>query len=425
MEKIFIEKLVGGGQGLGRLNGKAVFVWNALPGEEVEFEYLSNKKDYAEGVAVNILNPSPDRIEAEESAFLSSSPWQIMKFETENEWKRKIAAEQYSKIGDMILSADDLTLETDGRETGYRNKIEFSFCKNSQNEISLAFFERGKKVLQPVEGSLLAEPVINEMAAGILRWIQKEEIPLRSLKSLILRSNGKGQAIAALFIKDKLSFESYPNLSSRLVGFHVYYSTHKSPASVPTMLMHSEGQNFLTAEILGTPLRFGLLSFFQINIPVFTKALQDMAAFLDPKISLIDYYSGVGAISLPLSKNRLHTQLVDSNSEAIEYAQENVKLNNLSNCSTECAPAEKLTEFISSDKMIIVDPPRIGLHEKVTATLLQKKPQRILYLSCDIATQARDVRLLSQCYKVSFMKLYNFFPRTPHIEGLVVLDIIK
>lgn len=424
MPKVLIEKLVGGGTGLAHIEGKAVFVWNALPGEEVEIEFLKNKKDYAEAVATKIITPSPERMEPLEACFLSSSPWQIMKFDFENEWKRKIAAEQYSKIGDMILSFENLEIETDGKETGYRNKIEFSFCKNEHDEVSLAFFERGKKVLIPVEGSLLAEPIINETAQTLLTWIRAEQIPLRSLKSLILRSNGQGQAIAALFIKDKLPLESYPSLTENFLGFYLYYSTHKSPASVPTELLYKKGPDYLVANILGTKLKFGLLSFFQINIPVFTKALQDIAAFLDPHVPVVDFYSGVGAISLPLSQSREETQLVDNNAEAIEYAEENVKLNNLFGCSTQCAPAEKMTDFISSEKMIILDPPRIGLHERVTATLLHKKPKRIIYLSCDIATQARDVRLLSQGYTVSFMKLYNFFPRTPHTEGLIILDRI-
>lgn len=423
MEKILIEKLVAGGQGLGRLNGKAVFVWNALPGEEVEFEYLSNKKDYAEGIARTILTPSKHRVAPKEDHFLSSSPWQIMDFKTENEWKRNIAAEQYSKIGDMILSPNEIKIETDEREFGYRNKIEFSFVINKETEsLSLAFFERGKKVLTPVTSELLAEPVINETAQAILDWVTKEEIPIRSLKSLILRSNGEGKAIAALFIKDKLTFDSFPTLSKNFLGFHLYYSTHKSPASVPTALLKSVGQDYLTSTILGTKLKFGLLSFFQINIPLFTKALTDIAAFVDPKASLVDYYSGVGAISLPISLNREETILVESNEEAVAYAKENIAANNRTGCTAECAPSEKMIQFIDSEKTIILDPPRMGLHDKVTSTLLQKKPKRIIYLSCDIATQARDVRLLSQGYKVSFIKLYNFFPRTPHIEGLVVLD---
>lgn len=453
MLQVNIEKLVAGGTGLGKIDtstdfssevqarrglstsGKAIFVWNALPDEEVEVEILKNKKDFAEGVATRILRPSAHRQPPTEAHFLSSCPWQIMNFSYENEWKRKIAAEQYSKIGDLIISPDELEIITDGKEKGYRNKIEFSFTEiannhennngNNTNKVSLAFFERGKKVLVPVNGSSLAEPIINEVAEQILEWVNAVKIPIRSLKSLIVRSNGQGQAVAALFIKDKLKFTAYPTLDEHLLGFHVYYSTHKSPASVPTELLYQSGQDYLVADILGTRLKFGLLSFFQINIPVFILALKDIAAFLDPHVPVVDFYCGVGAISLSLSHSREKTELIESNAEAVQYADENVKFNHLQNCTTECAPAEKMVAKIASNKTIIVDPPRAGLHERVITALLHKLPPRLIYLSCDLATQARDMRLLSSHYKVTFLKLYNFFPRTPHIEGLVVMDRVS
>jgi hypothetical protein len=90
-----------------------------------------------------------------------------------------------------------------------------------------------------------------------------------------------------------------------------------------------------------------------------------------------------------------------------------------------CVPAEKMTELITSDKIVIVDPPRAGLHENVVARFLSEKPERIIYLSCNLSTQARDIKLLSEVYKVVFIKLYNFFPRTPHVEALVVLEKIE
>jgi 23S rRNA (uracil1939-C5)-methyltransferase len=200
--------------------------------------------------------------------------------------------------------------------------------------------------------------------------------------------------------------------------------THKSPASVPTELLYSSGQDCLTADILGTKLTFGLLSFFQINIPVFQQALRDIAAFIGPKDPVIDFYSGVGAISLPLSRNRIRTTLVESNPEAVAYARENCTANGLNNVEIHCLPAEKMTEIIDSTSTIILDPPRAGLHEKVTLELLKKMPPRIIYLSCDISTQARDVGRLSENYRPIFIKLYNFFPRTPHIEGLIILEKI-
>lgn len=419
-----IEKLVFGGQGLGRTaEGKAAFIWNALPGETVEVEILDNKKTHLEGIATTIITPSPQRIPATEASFLSTSPWQIMSLETENYWKRAIAAEQYSKIGDLILAPESLKIATDGTEYGYRNKMEFSFTE-ADGVISLAFFERGKRIKIPVEGSNLASKEINTIAKDLLNWINTVKIPNRSLKAMIIRSNPKGEVIAGLFIKDKLAFDHYPTLSTPLVGFQVYYSTHKSPASVPTELLHSEGQNYLITEIFETKLKYGIFSFFQINQPIFEMALKDIAAFLDPKTPVVDYYSGVGAISLPLSLSRSHTTLVDNNTEAIEYAHENISLNKRSNVIAECAPAEKLTQYITPDSLILLDPPRAGLHMDVIKTLLQKKPNRIIYMSCDIATHARDLRLLGEGYSLVFLQLYNFFPRTPHIEGLAVLEKI-
>lgn len=419
--QILIDKLVHGGQGFGRTSeGKTAFIWNALPGETVEIEILDNKKTHLEGIAKQILNPSKDRQNPREESFLSTSPWQIIQFEAENYWKRAIAAEQYSKIGDLILDVNSLEIGTDGIEYGYRNKMEFSFVEKN-GLIHLAFFERGKKIKIAVEGSILASAEINGVAKTLLDWINTVKIPIRSLKAMIVRSNPKGEVIAGLFIKDKLPFEQYPALEGPLVGFQLYYSTHKSPASVPTELLYSIGQNYLITEILGTRLQYGIFSFFQINQPIFEMALRDMAAFLDPKIPVVDYYSGVGAISLPLSLNRSSTILVDNNTEAIEYARENVQMNGR-NAKAYCAPAEKLTEYITEGAAILLDPPRAGLHENVIKTLLQKKPGRIIYMSCDVATHARDLRLLGQGYSLIFLKLYNFFPRTPHIEGLAVLE---
>lgn len=423
MITLTIEKLVNGGQGLARAEGKTYFVWNALPGETVEAEVISTKKGYAEAIAKNIITPSPERVEPKEAQYLSTSPWDILDPEREEYWKKAIAIETYGKIGGLILQDSPPEIVSPDNYYGYRNKMEFSFLE-VDGKMSLAFFERGKKWKMAVEGSVLADPLINETAQTVLAWINEQKIPSRSLKALILRSNNQGQVIAALFIKDRLQFESYPTTNDTFVGFTLYYSTHKSPASVPTQLLYQEGKDYLTADILGTKLKFGMLSFFQINTPVFTKALQDIAAFLDPHVPVIDFYSGVGAISLPLSLNRKETVLVDNNEEAIQYARENIIKNDIKNCRAECTPAEKITELIRSDAMIILDPPRAGLHERMVRTLLQVKPPRIIYLSCDLSTQARDMRLLSEGYKVTFIKLYNFFPRTPHIEGLCVLDRI-
>jgi len=447
---VHIEKLVFGGQGLTRLgdvgdrhfNNKIVFVWNALPGEEVEIDIIKNKKTYLEAIAVNILKPSQERMKPNDVSFLSTSAWQILTPERENYWKRAIAAETYSKIGDLILSPDMLDIGYDGNDFGYRNKVEFTFCSPyfferntlttenrismrpapADDTISLAFFERGGRIRFAVKSSFLSAKSINTTAQYILSWINTVHIPIRSLKSLIVRTNTAGQTISAVFLKDALSFDTYPKCTDSLVGFQLYYSTHKSPASVPTSLLYSTGQDFLIQDILGTKLKFGMLSFFQINRQVFEMALKDIAAFLDPKKPLVDFYAGVGAISLPLAMNREETILVESNEEAVAYAKENIALNNIEHVVAHCMPAEQMLDVITSDRQIILDPPRAGLHEDVTNKLLAVRPERIIYLSCNLSTQARDMKRLSEVYTPIFLKLYNFFPRTPHIEGLVVLE---
>jgi len=431
---VTIEKLVFGGQGLARLDdGRVAFVWNALPGEVVEAEVIKRKKNYIEAIALTIITPSPDRVKPKDTHFLSSSPWQMMSREAEAKWKKNIAAETYSKIADMILSPDQLELAQDEHMYGYRNKMEYSFAhvdatndgdKANYHPTSIALFARGKHTRNPVDGASIADAHINATAKKIEAWIQTQRIPLRSLKSLIVRSNTAGDTIAALFIKDKLTYSTYPPLQNGLKGFHLYFSTHTSPASVPTQILYSEGNTFLVEDILGTKLTFGLLSFFQINVAMFTTELKDIAAFLDPKQPLVDYYAGVGAIGLPLSANRKQTILVESNKEAATYAAENIVANALPHCVAHCIPAEQMRGIISKEHAIIVDPPRAGLHEDVVKTLLQVGPPKVIYLSCNLSTQARDMRMLSQRYKPIFIKIYNFFPRTPHIEGLVVLEKI-
>ncbi len=425
IENIKIEKLIFGGQGLAHVDGKVVFVWNALPGEMVDIEIVKKKKDYLEAIAINVVEASSERVKPKDEHFLSTSPWQIMSYETENKWKKEISIETYKKLGGEVFDSIDLEIIYPEEEYGYRNKMEFSFYDSDENPnvFSLAFFERGKKNKFAVEKSELADPIINKTATEILNWVNKQGLERRNMKTLIVRSDGQGNSIAALFLKDEIEFDNYPKLNKNNLGFQIYYSTHKCPASVPTKLMYGEGQNFLVADLLDTKLKFGLLSFFQVHIPIFTKALQDIVDHIGSEKSVVDFYSGVGSIGLPLAENQNEVILVDSNEEAIEYAKENIKLNKLDNCEAHCIPAEKMTDIITKDKTIILDPPRAGLHADVTKKLLEVAPSKIVYLSCNLSTQARDVKILSEKYKISFCRLYNFFPRTPHVEGFIVLEL--
>ena len=346
-----------------------------------------------------------------------------------------MAEETYHDIGKFDLPNELELVADQNRQFGYRNKMEYSFTEDDNGEISLAFFKRGHKQKIPIKHSQLAHPWLNSTAQQILDWINKTDMTTRNLKSLIIRSNEKKETIAGLFIKDELFFQDYPELNETLKGFQLYYSTHKSPASVPTKLIYSEGQDNLKESI--TPpnhqtakgqqqkaslnLSYGLFSFFQVNVPLFETVLTDMLPYLDRDIEVVDFYSGVGAIGLSLADHFKIGTLVDNVDEAIEFAVQNIEENNVTNCQAFASPAEKMTELITSDKTIIFDTPRTGLNNNVVRKVMEEKQQTILYLSCNLSTQARDIEMLKDVYQPTFVKLYNFFPRTPHIEGLVVI----
>jgi 23S rRNA (uracil1939-C5)-methyltransferase len=201
-------------------------------------------------------------------------------------------------------------------EYGYRNKMEYSFAERN-GQIVLAFFERGTKRFQSIEPCKLADPLINKTTEKILVWINKHKIPLRSLRAVIVRSNLQGKTIAALFIKDEMSFPDYPEFDESFGGFRLYFSNPRCPAAIPTKLLYSAGEDYLScrlkkyssvgAEHCSAPteefvdLEFGLLSFFQVHIPLFEYALKDMGDWIIPDKPLLDLYSGVGSIGLPLA----------------------------------------------------------------------------------------------------------------------------
>lgn len=417
MFQVKIEKLVFGGQGMGHYEGKTIFVWGALPGEVVKVEVIKKKKDHIIGRAVEIIEPSPDRIKSREEHHLSCSPWQIMSFDKENEWKGKIAAEQFRRFAQIDLP--NVNVISDDRQYHYRNKMEYSFWED-EGKWSLAFFKRGEKYKLPIDECCLATKEINIAARAILNWINGLGVTQRVLKSLVLRSAGS-KVVAGLFVTDEDFFPSQAGRES-LQGFQIFYSDRRSPASRPDKLLYSDGLPVLFEKINHITLHYGTLSFFQINVSLFEQVLASISKYINQD-TVVDFYSGVGAISIALSDQIKKAILVESDAEAVKFAERNVELNKLHGFTVVGGQAEKLIEEIKPDRLIIVDPPRAGLHQKIIKRILAVRPPRIIYLSCNLATQARDVAFLSEQYQLTFNQLYNFFPRTPHMESLCVLDV--
>lgn len=333
-----------------------------------------------------------------------------------------MARETYQRLANLAVPTD-YNIVSDGVQWEYRNKIEYSFADDASGRPVFAFHERGQywQVMQ-FEQCDLASAAINATAKKVLAWIQKNNWKSALLKNLVVRSNRQGETIAALFINEKSVVPELPARDERWCGFAVYYSFPLTPAAVPTALLANNGENFLIETVAGAKLRYGLNSFFQVNVSMFERAAADIQKFIPIGSTVIDYYAGVGSIGLSLGQRADKLLIVENNAEAVGYAEENVKQNKRANAEVKLVAAEQATSLLTSDATVIVDPPRAGLDKNFVAAVLERRPQRLVYLSCDLATQARDLKALSSSFKPIFFGLYNFFPRTPHIEGLVVLD---
>ena len=200
-EIVKINKLVHGGQGLAILkNGQKVFVWNSLPGEELEIEITKNKKSYSEALVTKVISASIDRIEPEEpEIYLATSPWQMMSFEAENKYKQEIIHETFKRNSIKLPSNNFINV---GSAYGYRNKMEYSFF-GDENGLHLALYNRGTHFKQIVEGSRLAIPQIDIGARAILDILNQKGIRASNLKSVIVRCTQLGETVAALFVKDE------------------------------------------------------------------------------------------------------------------------------------------------------------------------------------------------------------------------------
>lgn len=416
-----ILKLVNGGQGLGFHGGKPVFAWNALPGETAAVRLTGEKRKFLEGIAIRIDSASPDRIDPEEEHFISCSPWQIMTFACENHWKKAIARETFMRMGGVELPDYDV-IHGDSL-FGYRNKIEYGFCAgDGANAISLALHERGGPDRLPIVTCRLAKENMNKAALYLLERLNREETDVRELKSLILRED-RGELVFASLIVANKDFRLPKSIVCQgdLTGIHVYFSDPSNLGLRSLSLLQSQGRDIIIEEVAGEKFRCAPLSFFQVNIDIFEEALSAIGSFVGDEDEVVDFYSGVGAIGIALGDKVKSCILIESNREAANLAGENIDLNELKNVESYSGNSEKMLSEIKKNRTIIFDPPRAGLHPKVLEKVMDVIPRQVIYLSCDIATQARDLKTLRQKYEVAFCQMYNFFPRTPHIESLLVL----
>lgn len=423
-ETITLEKIVGGGQTLGTLqDGRKAFVWGALPGETAVVRVTKKKSRLVEGTATQIIQKSKERVLPKDPAtYLSTSPWQIMDFNAEQHYKSALIEEAF-ELHDIVLP-DKIDVFTDGEQYGYRNKVEFSWhsaATENGDTLDLAFYVRASKGKVMVDRCALLPKPMMDLALRVRDLLHARHVSARQLKTLLIRCDQKGACVWQLYVKDEqfgsLDEQSTAKLPAQ--GGEVIYSDPKSPASRITKRLQAFGDVVLSDTVLGVPFRYATEGFFQINLPVYEQALKDMQKYITPGKPVVDLYSGVGSIGLTIGGDS--PELIEINEDAVREMERNIDALH-SNATAVLSSSEQAVEYITSNKFVIVDPPRAGLHKDVIDRLLAELPERIIYLSCNPVSQARDVSLLAASYGIRAHRGYNFFPRTPHIEHLVILD---
>jgi 23S rRNA (uracil1939-C5)-methyltransferase len=397
--------------------GGLAVAWGVLPGERVRVLPMRRQKGALLCRLVEVLRASPDRVAPREDHYLSCSPWQVMRYGVQAEAKRRVLEQLFPSVALERFVATETVW-------GYRNKMEFSFTE-CQGRLQLAFHERGhsQRRLPLPEGCLLAGPAMNAAALEVVAWLAARGIRSSAVKSLIVRgSRATGQVVVGLYVMDE-NFSSGELKLERSVGWTVYYSDPLSPASVETRLLERQGEDHLVERVAGVDLAWPLEGFFQNHAEVFSLAVEEIRRHIPETRRIAELYSGVGAIGLALRDKAEEILAVESNEAASAWAERNRCAAGAENYHPLTARAELCAEeILLPTDVVVVDPPRTGLHPRLVGALVRTKPSRIVYLSCNPANQARDAAMLGTVYRAVTLVGFDFYPQTPHLESLLVLD---
>lgn len=445
--EINIEDLGNNGEGIGRVDGYTVFVEGALPGERVKVLMVKTKKHYGYGKLRGILKPSPDRVApaCPVAAQCGGCQLQHLSYDAQLDFKTKKVKDHLERIGGFfgveVLPA--LGMEDPWR---YRNKAQFPVGgKTGEPEIGF-YAKRSHRIIDTPVCMLQNE--VNDRIVKIIRTFLSEfEIPIydetihRGLVRHILTRIGRhtGEIMVCLVVNGKKLPHS-DVLVERLQSVEGMASIVLNENKKATNVILGEkihvlwGKEYITDTIDSVKFEISPLSFYQVN-PIQTRVLYQTAldfAQLDGTETVLDLYCGIGTISLFFAQKAKRVFGVEIVPQAIEDAKKNAARNKIDNAFFQAGAAEEViprlyqTEGIQAD-VVVVDPPRKGCDQKLLETILEIAPKKLVYVSCDSATLARDLAYLCpKGYRIEKVQVVDQFPWTVHVETVVLLSkIIK
>lgn len=391
-----------GGDSIGRLpDGRAVFVPFGIPGETVRIRIVVDKKKFAKGVLVEVLDPSPLRIKARCPHFADCGGchYQHLPYDQQLLMKQKILMDQLERIGRLDSPPIDAVVPSPN-EFNYRNHVRFQLNHSGEP----GFYRANKQGILAITECHLPELPLGDI------WPLLEIEPESGLSSLGLRLGIEDDILVAL--ESKLPFNSEFDIESLPVSV-----VHISPGHTEVLA----GSDYTFMQVGGRQFRVSAGSFFQVNIPLAEQMVEQVEAALPTEPGLVlELYSGVGLFSAFIASRAEKLIAVETSESAADDFVYN--LDQFNNVDLYQGSVEDILPNLSiKPEVVLVDPPRTGLHKKVIASLISMKPQLLIYISCDPATLARDSKLLTGGgYKAQTFIPFDFFPQTYHIETLSI-----
>ncbi len=454
-ENIVIENIGAEGKALARVNDMVIFTRYAIPGDIVNLQVTKKRKKYAEAVVTEYVEYSKDRVPAfcEHFGICGGCKWQYLPYQKQLYYKQKQVADQLQRIGKIKLP-DVLPILGSPNSEYYRNKLEFSFSNKrwlKKDEMDTGDLELNgvgfhipglfDKVLSINKCWLQPEPS-NKIRNFIYEYALKNRLEFFDIKNqtgflrtLIIRTSSTGELMVIVsFFKEELKLRealleavktNFPEITSLM---YVVNSKGNDTITDQEIILF-QGRDYVLEEMEGLKFKIGPKSFYQTNSEQaynLYKVVRDFAGFTGNE-TVYDLYTGTGTIANFIAGNVKKVVGIEYVEEAIEDAKVNARLNNINNATFYAGDIrtvlnENFVQKNGQPDVIITDPPRAGMHDDVVETIRTLGPSKIVYVSCNPATQARDLALLDADYFVMKIQPVDMFPHTHHVENVVLLE---
>ncbi|WP_062552209.1 23S rRNA (uracil(1939)-C(5))-methyltransferase RlmD [Peptoniphilus phoceensis] len=408
------------GLGMTKLNGKPVFLDAGVIGDKVEFIVTKNKKNFSKGKITNTIKKSKDRVESPCPYFKECGGCDFLNYSDEKElkWKEKDVNKNLNRLAELNIEVQEVIDSPE--KIKYRNNMQFQV-----RDGKIGLFAKNSKEIIPIKNCIMQRDSANEVLR--IMWKYKK---LKDLKRIGIRTNYKGEVLLILVskkgkleIKDILSDLIDLGVRSIYINYNKEDRTHYSREFEKIF-----GDGSIEEELLGIKYKISPESFFQINRLATEELYKKAIEYLNPKEDdkIYDLYCGVGSISLSVARRECDVTGIEIVDSAVDDARENAENNKIEARFVKGSAEEAIEKLWEEEKKypnkIIVDPPRKGLDEKLVNFLKENPVDRIVYISCNPATQARDLKSLKEIYNVEKVALVNLFPNTAHVETVVLMS---